>query len=700
MPLRNIFPWLTVILAGGRIQAMDFHSPVRNGLADFSAAPLTEAVALAGEWQIFAGRLLNGEPGTSTHELIAVPGAWRDMRPDIFPANQSFGTYRLQLKFHPAERGKLLALRLPEIASAYRLFFSGRELAAVGEVGTSAHEARGDYRRILVPLKVESEQAELLLQVSNFDEANVGGLWKAPVLGPLELLVRERENALVADSVALGIFFIFGIYHLALFFLRRDETSTLAFGFFCLIIALRTGLTGEKLFHAWNFLPFVWRLRLEYATLFAGALTCSWYLKSLYPRHFPRWVWYAIVAVTAVFASITFFTPPTFFGNMLRSVQVFLLCVGGALAYSVGVALWQRETGAHIVLVGFLILLATTLHDIIASHGLGERSFRLPVGMLLFIFAQSLLISLLFARAYQHSQALTQKLREANTVFRKFVPTDALKILRKDEIYGIQVGEQIEQNMSVMFADIRNFTALSEKMTPQENFNFLNSYLKRVGPVIRHNNGFIDKYLGDGILALFPGSAADAAQAALDIIAEVRRYNADREVAHYPALSVGVGLHYGTVMLGTLGEAERIDVTVIADAVNQAARIQELCRILKTPVLLTEVMFQQLPALSDDEYRILGEAQLKGRQAKTTIFELLAGRPEDLMEQMKLSKAVFERGVFFYLERDFAKALRYFAKSLELCPGDYVAQFYFDRCQKRLEHAESALDLDLGTAIV
>ena len=132
--------------------------------------------------------------------------------------------------------------------------------------------------------------------------------------------------------------------------------------------------------------------------------------------------------------------------------------------------------------------------------------------------------------------------------------------------------------MTVLFSDIRDFTALSEKMTPQENFDFLNEYLGRVGPIISSHGGFVDKFVGDSIMALFSGDASRAIDAAVAMAHEVRAFSAEREAAGKPVVSAGYGLHSGQLMLGIIGSEEHFEATVIADAVNLAARLESLTR--------------------------------------------------------------------------------------------------------------------------
>ena len=158
----------------------------------------------------------------------------------------------------------------------------------------------------------------------------------------------------------------------------------------------------------------------------------------------------------------------------------------------------------------------------------------------------------------------------------RFVPQKFLKLLGKESIRDVELGNQVKKEMSIFFSDIRDFSAISEKMTPQESFNFINAYLGRMEPVIHRNSGFIDKYMGDSIIALFPERADDALDCAIEAHAEVEDFNRYLAKAGYEPIKIGVGLNTGMMMLGTIGGKDRIEGTVISDAVNMAARIEKM----------------------------------------------------------------------------------------------------------------------------
>ncbi|MEK8016252.1 MAG: adenylate/guanylate cyclase domain-containing protein, partial [Candidatus Parabeggiatoa sp.] len=171
-------------------------------------------------------------------------------------------------------------------------------------------------------------------------------------------------------------------------------------------------------------------------------------------------------------------------------------------------------------------------------------------------------------------EQLTQKLAEAqkeklfqlNKAYERFVPHAFLSLLGKQSIIDINLGDQIETEMTIFFADIRGFTSISEQMTPQDNFDFINNYFGQMEPIIIQYQGIIDKYIGDAIMAVFPYSADDAISAAITMLKTLVKYNQILQRAGLPTLKIGIGIHTGPLMLGTIGGQKRMDGTVISDA--------------------------------------------------------------------------------------------------------------------------------------
>jgi two-component system sensor histidine kinase ChiS len=273
-------------------------------------------------------------------------------------------------------------------------------------------------------------------------------------------------------------------------------------------------------------------------------------------------------------------------------------------------------------------------------------------------------------------------LSKINIAYGRFVPHEFLKFLERESIVDVQLGDQVQKEMTVLFADIRSFTSLSEKMSPKENFDFLNAYLSRVSPVIRNHNGFIDKYIGDAVMALFPQTADDAVQAAIEMQKQVSLYNSYRQENSYDPIAIGIGLHSGTLMLGTVGESQRMETTVIADAVNLASRLEGLTKVYGVDILISDQTLYRLDNREKYSCRFLDRVKVKGKSQPVEVFEVYDADPPRLIELKKQTCEEFEQGVTLYVEKNFTQAQQVFQQVLQRNDQDRVTQLYIERCEK------------------
>lgn len=275
----------------------------------------------------------------------------------------------------------------------------------------------------------------------------------------------------------------------------------------------------------------------------------------------------------------------------------------------------------------------------------------------------------------------TNELFQLNQAFSRFVPRQFLQLLDKKSLVDVQLGDQVQQEMSVLFSDIRDFTALSESMTPQENFNFINAYLSRMEPAIIENQGFIDKYIGDAIMALFGGSADDAVRAGIAMMQRLTEYNRERIQAGLLPILIGIGINTGSLMLGTVGGQHRMDGTVISDDVNLASRLEGLTKFYRVSLLISQQTLARLRNPMEYSIRFIEKTTVKGKSKAVAVFEVFDGEDLDLKQGKLATKSVFEEGLFFYYKQAFREALKRFEMVLSINPRDTVAQIYLERCR-------------------
>lgn len=274
------------------------------------------------------------------------------------------------------------------------------------------------------------------------------------------------------------------------------------------------------------------------------------------------------------------------------------------------------------------------------------------------------------------------ELTEAAT---RFVPQEFLSLLGYNSIAEVKLGEGVQHEMSILFSDIRDFTSISEKMTPEDNFQFINSYLSRMEPAITQHQGFIDKYIGDAIMALFNGGADDAIQAGITMLKALEEYNSKRGQPHRPKVSIGIGINTGILMLGTVGGENRMDSTVISDAVNLASRIEGVTKYFGVPLLISEHTLKALHNPSLYAIRLMGRINVKGKSEKVSVFEVFDADSPIIKEGKLATKVIFEEAVSLHTLQKHQEAIKAFETCLTLNPIDRVAKLYLEHIHNQLE---------------
>lgn len=278
------------------------------------------------------------------------------------------------------------------------------------------------------------------------------------------------------------------------------------------------------------------------------------------------------------------------------------------------------------------------------------------------------------------------RLAKINVAYGRFVPHEFLRFLEKESIIDVQLGDHMQHEMTILFSDIRSFTDLSEEMSPQENFNFLNSYLGRVSPIIRQYNGFIDKYIGDTVMALFPSQAKDALQAAIAMRQELAQYNRYRRQQGRRPIDIGAGIHRGLLTLGTIGEIKRMEGTVISDAVNLASRLEGLTKRYGAGIIISEHTLFGLDQPTQYNFRFLDRVQVKGKKEPVSVFEIFDGDPEELLTLKLKTRTDFEKGLLYYHSQEFEEAKSYFQQVIAQDLQDKAAQIYLKRTNHFIEY--------------
>jgi class 3 adenylate cyclase len=222
-------------------------------------------------------------------------------------------------------------------------------------------------------------------------------------------------------------------------------------------------------------------------------------------------------------------------------------------------------------------------------------------------------------------------------------------------------------------------------MTPEENFQFINSYLSQMEPAITENQGFIDKYIGDAIMALFSGKAVNALKASISMLHRLAEYNQHRIQSGDIPIQIGIGINTGSLMLGTVGGKNRMDGTVISDAVNLASRIESLTKEYGVSLLISQQTYSRLENPQDYLIRQVDSVKVKGKSETVTVYEVFDADPPVMLEKKLATLQTYVEACSYFNLQAYAEAAQKFDECLYQHPGDRVAQIYKQRCQSYLQ---------------
>jgi len=307
---------------------------------------------------------------------------------------------------------------------------------------------------------------------------------------------------------------------------------------------------------------------------------------------------------------------------------------------------------------------------------------------LLSTFGMMLLITLvgigILALVLNALRSSLRTLSLTNIAYNRFVPHEFLNLLGKENIVDVGLADHVQREMTILFSDIRSFTTISEGMLPEQNFQFINEFLSELGPIVRENDGFIDKYIGDAIMALFdkPNHAVDAA---IDFVQQLAVYNQKRQELNLVEIKIGIGLNTGLLMLGTIGENNRMDGTVISDAVNVASRLEGLTKLYGVPLVISEDTY--LGLVDRDRYavRLMDRVTVKGKSDPITVYEVFSGDLPSIYDKKMTMKQDFENAVHLFQLKQFPEAKKLFIKCLAVNAEDKATSMYIERCDNYLK---------------
>jgi class 3 adenylate cyclase len=448
--------------------------------------------------------------------------------------------------------------------------------------------------------------------------------------------------------------------------------------------------------------------KISHAGLALLPASWAWFMLSLLNKKPGRLSRTITIISLILAASALFGEGPWFFGfpmeihpfegNVLRPQSqllrpiINLFCLTACLYYFILAItkFWKLKDQKLVYLlpfgIGLLLWFLGGLHDALFSYGV------LALSKEKVLWFASLWLSIFLAVAIAlHYRSLDQAVRDARDVFEKFVPPAYLRRIAAEGLRSIRLGEADQQDVTILCCDIRGFTPLSERLNPSQLIAFVNGFLDRITKAVSRQGGVIDKFIGDAVLCIFEGtdSAKRAVACGIDMLGEVRTFNEEEGRPKDRTVQIGIGLHSGPVILGTIGSLERMDSTVLGLTVNLAKRLEEVTKTLRVDMIISDQVVKRLADRNHYRIRDLGEAWVKGALSPLTLFEVFDHDPPEVRTLKDRIGSILTEGVELVRTGHLEAALAKFQEAQSISPQDFPTTLLMASLEKLLEQNQT-----------
>ena len=593
----RIFYFVLLVFCSSCNITNTYRPVVSNGYLDLSSWDFNKdgIINLNGKWEFYWNKLYTPEDFKnnaldSKPYYLQVPGVWNALvvNSKNLPG-EGFGTYRLTIKLNHAY--KYLGIKILDCSSSYKLWINENLVATNGTVSSVISEIRPQMHPQIKIFTVDSDQVELVVQVAN-NFHHKGGLWEIIRIGTQEQVIRANGKSLIFTMFFAGTVFILCIYHLCIFFFRRKEKVALWFGILCFIVLIRTLQINERIIC--DFIP-DFNLNIGYRMLYIIfhsliPIVFALYYYTLFEISNLRTILKIIFGISFLEFVIVLFFPTHFYTSLILAIQIILYA---EFIYFFILTFYQissKKKGARLLLLCLAFILISGLNDILYLNLIINTTQISHYAFFMFLVAQTYILAYKFAGAYnvvedltvnlelkvaQRTRELGEEKKKSDNLLLNILPAEIADELK-------QKGRTIAKTYSmvtVMFADIKDFTRMSEKESAELLVAELNYCFSGFDHIIYKYGIEKIKTVGDayicvgGLPVLTYSHAEDTINAAMEIRDFMLARKIEKENMGENPFELRIGIHTGPVVAGIVG-VKKFAYDIWGDTVNIAARME------------------------------------------------------------------------------------------------------------------------------
>lgn len=615
------------------------------------------------------------------HQLIKSEGIYSsELPPTIYNLGEKisgYGSISQELSVVP---DRSYSLYISGIYSASRIWVDDQLLGEFGILGKSVEKSRPDRRRAVLSFTPKNESITLCIEFSNMHFIN-SSLYKWIVWGDsreiISLFIKNQSK----DYLAFGLLIICSLLFIIIYITDRKNIYNLYFALFALSYAIRSYLLKSTTLE--SFIPgFSWLLQYQVkkSSEIWALIFLLLFFVTLFPKEFKNTLSKLFILIASVTSLLSFLPIEVFNGlNILTVMHIEVIFIGLYMILRLLVGVRNRSMMAKSSLISIILLYSSIIYDIIANRFIVSYDYmsaQIVVVVVGVLFMQIGKKRMLTSRLLIIEEVENEELRNS---FSRFVPVDILHSLGNRDLENRNPGESCVMVITVAYIDIRNFTDLSQTLTPEETFNMLNRFYEIVGSCISENEGYIESFGGDGVKVIFPNSPEGAVRAIQNISSRVEQIK---------GLRTGMAVHFGKVVLGIIGSDNRIQTTAISDVTRIISQMDHFNSKVGVEMLITGSVYG-LVNLDNSKVLYLGNIILHDETEPQDLYQILP----DGLDMGAQFLETFSRGVAYIRKRNYQMAYSALQIAEKLKPTHQLTRIYIEELEKFFKSGEVTFTL-------
>lgn len=431
-------------------------------------------VKLDGEWEFYWKELLSPidfHENNYVPNYIDIPSSWNGYKHGNEELKGSgYATFRIRLD--KGSQNQNLALKVPYMSTAYKMWVNGQLVASNGKVATSRENMLPQFLPKVVSLDAEND-IEIIVQVSNFMHRK-GGIWNSIYLGTIDQIANMDKNLLLIKVFLIGGLLVLGIYHLLFYLIRKKDKSLLYFALICFLSSLYSMLMGESLLIQ-HFPDFNWVLAMksEYLCYYLNVFLMVLFVKSLFPNEFNKKILSFTKVITVFFVSVVVFTTSQLYTQFNVLYQIINIVIAMYLLYVLIRAVINRRKGALIALIGTTVLITVVINDILYYDEVLTSTSLGAFGLLVFALSYSCIMAYRISAAFSRAERLSDEnalimgeIKEANRNLEQRVRERTIELRSTIAKLNVEIQEHQEtEEMLTLYATTDMMTGALNRVT-------------------------------------------------------------------------------------------------------------------------------------------------------------------------------------------------------------------------------------------